>query len=220
MDWTHVVVVGLWCSVGERAHLGSEKQKTHRRAPKSPTDPERQKVRRDPVPRERVGILWTSGEEPEAAGDRTEKEVEPIPDATLDIDVPVTRPFLENLFTTLRDDIEALKQELAADVKDIRSNVGVLEQRVDSLEWGSDNRDEELEEHKRKILALRNKTADLNYHLEDQKNHSRRCNIRVKGVLLQTDVGRLKDCVLRLFRYVAPGLVEQDIILDRTHRAG
>ncbi|KAJ1147962.1 hypothetical protein NDU88_000803 [Pleurodeles waltl] len=77
--------------------------------------------------------------------DRTDEEGQPIPDATSDIDAPVTRPFLENLFTTLRDKIAALKQELAADVKDIRRNMGDLEQRVDSLERGSDNRDEELE---------------------------------------------------------------------------
>ncbi|KAJ1185318.1 hypothetical protein NDU88_002112 [Pleurodeles waltl] len=36
------------------------------------------------------------------------------------MDAPVTRQFLENLFTTLRDDIAAQKPEIAADVKDIR----------------------------------------------------------------------------------------------------
>ncbi|KAJ1188427.1 hypothetical protein NDU88_005188 [Pleurodeles waltl] len=152
--------------------------------------------------------------------DCTEKEGQLIPDATLDIDAPVTRSFLENLFTTLRDDIAALKQELAADVKDMRHNMGEMEQRVDSLERGSDNRDEELEEHKREILALRDKTEDLNYQLEALENRSRRCNICIKGVLLQADAGSLKEYVLRLFRYVVPALVEQDIILDHTHRAG
>ncbi|KAJ1139596.1 hypothetical protein NDU88_005965 [Pleurodeles waltl] len=71
--------------------------------------------------------------------DRTEKEGSATPDATLEVDVRVTRLFLENLFTTLRDDIEALKQELAADVKDGRCNMGETEQRVDSLEKGSNH---------------------------------------------------------------------------------
>ncbi|KAJ1157630.1 hypothetical protein NDU88_010335 [Pleurodeles waltl] len=74
--------------------------------------------------------------------ERIEKEGQLIPEATLDMDAHVTSPFLENLFTT------SLKQELTADIKDIRRNMGELEQRIDSLERGSDNRDEELEEHK------------------------------------------------------------------------
>ncbi|KAJ1132686.1 hypothetical protein NDU88_010990 [Pleurodeles waltl] len=152
--------------------------------------------------------------------ERFEKEGQLILDPTLDVDAPGTKPFLENPFTTLRDDIVPSKQELAADVKDIRCNMGELEQRVDSLEWGSDNRHEELEVHKREILTLRDKTADLNYQLEDIENCSGRCNIRIKGVSLQADPGRLKEYVLRLFCYVAPDLVEQDILLDRTHRAG
>ncbi|KAJ1157230.1 hypothetical protein NDU88_009945 [Pleurodeles waltl] len=106
--------------------------------------------------------------------ERTKKEGHIVPDPTLEMDAPVTRQFLENLFTTLRDDIAALKQELAADVKDIRRNMGELEQRIDSLEWGSDNTDEELEDHKQEILALRDKTADLDYQLEDLENHLRR----------------------------------------------
>ncbi|KAJ1112672.1 hypothetical protein NDU88_000933 [Pleurodeles waltl] len=133
---------------------------------------------------------------------------------------PVTRSFRENLFRKLRDDIAALKQELAAVVKDIRRNMGELEQRIDSLERANDNKDGDLEEHKQEILALRDKMADLNYQLEDLENHLRRCNIRIKGVPFQADAGRLKDYVLHLFRYVAPELVETDILLDRTHRAG
>ncbi|KAJ1153653.1 hypothetical protein NDU88_006412 [Pleurodeles waltl] len=49
-------------------------------------------------------------------------------------DALVTQQFLESLFGTLRDNIAALEQELAADVKDIRRNVGELELSVDSLE--------------------------------------------------------------------------------------
>ncbi|KAJ1173959.1 hypothetical protein NDU88_005783 [Pleurodeles waltl] len=45
--------------------------------------------------------------------EHAEKEGHLTPDATIDIDAPVTRPFVENLFTALRDAITAMKQELA-----------------------------------------------------------------------------------------------------------
>ncbi|KAJ1172775.1 hypothetical protein NDU88_004617 [Pleurodeles waltl] len=66
------------------------------------------------------------------------------------------------IFTTLRYDIAALKQELAADLKDIRRNMGELEQSVNSLERAQDDLEEELEESRREILSVRDKTADLN----------------------------------------------------------
>ncbi|KAJ1188447.1 hypothetical protein NDU88_005208 [Pleurodeles waltl] len=66
--------------------------------------------------------------------------------------------------------IVTLKQELAADVKDIRRNVGELKQRADSLEQACNSLGEEKEEHRRKILTLRNKMADLNYQLPTGKS--------------------------------------------------
>ncbi|KAJ1116389.1 hypothetical protein NDU88_004603 [Pleurodeles waltl] len=93
----------------------------------------------------------------------------------------------------VRDTAVVLKRELALDVKDIRRDM---------------------------IDLLRDKTADLNYQLEDLENQSRRCNIHIKDIPLQAYAGRLKEYVLHLFRHVAPELEEQDIILDQTHRAG
>ncbi|KAJ1154589.1 hypothetical protein NDU88_007335 [Pleurodeles waltl] len=136
------------------------------------------------------------------------------------MNAPVTRSFLESLFTMLRDDLVALKQELVVNVRDIRCNVGKLEQRVDSLEQVRDSHDEELVEHRQKMLTLRDVPADLNYQLEDIENRLRHCNICIKGVPLQAAAGKLDDYVLRLFTHVALNLMDQDIILDRSHRAG
>ncbi|KAJ1092553.1 hypothetical protein NDU88_005663 [Pleurodeles waltl] len=166
------------------------------------------------------GSSWPPNRKEGRTHPEKEDQVTATPDATLEVDVPVTRALLEKLFTTLRDDIAILKQELAADVKDIRCNMCDLEHRVDSLERVLGNQDEEMEEHRCDILSLRDKTADLNYQLEDLKNRLRRCNIRTKGIPLQADAGRMKDYALLLFCHVAPDLEEQDIILDRTHRAG
>ncbi|KAJ1114856.1 hypothetical protein NDU88_003086 [Pleurodeles waltl] len=131
-----------------------------------------------------------------------------------------TRPFLESFFSMLRDDIAALKQELAADVKDFRRNMGEMEQTIDPQEQIRDSGDKELEEHRRKILILRNKAGDLNYQLEDFEKRLRRCNIRIKGVLLKADAGKLEEYVLRLFCHLAPALADQEVILNRTHSAG
>ncbi|KAJ1127298.1 hypothetical protein NDU88_005701 [Pleurodeles waltl] len=92
------------------------------------------------------------------------------------MDASVMWPFLKSHLTTLRGDIVALKQELEVNVRDIRRNMVELEQRVDSLEQVRGSQDEELEEHSCEILTLRDKTADLNYQLEELRNRSRRCN--------------------------------------------
>ncbi|KAJ1171595.1 hypothetical protein NDU88_003456 [Pleurodeles waltl] len=89
--------------------------------------------------------------------------------------------------------------------------MGELEQRVGFPRAGHDIRDEELEKHRRRILTLRDKTADLKYQLEDLKNRLRWCNIRIKGFLLQADAGRLADDVLRLLRHLAPDLVDRTL---------
>ncbi|KAJ1200429.1 hypothetical protein NDU88_004253 [Pleurodeles waltl] len=42
----------------------------------------------------------------------------------------------------------------------------------------------------------------------------------MKGVPSQTMTGKLEDFVERHFRYVAPDLKDQTVVLDRTHRVG
>ncbi|KAJ1181757.1 hypothetical protein NDU88_006957 [Pleurodeles waltl] len=133
---------------------------------------------------------------------------------------PLTRAFREQLFESLRDDLATLKREIAADIKDLKREVIDLGQRVDTMEQAQDTREEELDCHRRERLSLQDKNQELQYQIEDLEIRSRRSNIRIKGVLTQAVVGPLEDFVVRLFHHVAPVLKEQDIVLDRTHRAG
>ncbi|KAJ1158866.1 hypothetical protein NDU88_011539 [Pleurodeles waltl] len=49
-------------------------------------------------------------------------------------EVPLTRKFMEQLFGALREDFATLKQEVAADIKDLKRKVADLGQHVDTLE--------------------------------------------------------------------------------------
>ncbi|KAJ1144320.1 hypothetical protein NDU88_010620 [Pleurodeles waltl] len=99
-------------------------------------------------------------------------------------DVLITRSFLEGLFGAFQWDITTFKQDLEAEVKDIWRDMGDLGQRVNSLERTNDSGEEELEEHRRELLELRDTNMEIHYQLEDLENLSRRSNIHLKGVLL------------------------------------
>ncbi|KAJ1151172.1 hypothetical protein NDU88_003959 [Pleurodeles waltl] len=47
---------------------------------------------------------------------------------------PLMRPFMEELFRSLRDYFATLKQEIAADIKDLKWEMIDLGQRVDMIE--------------------------------------------------------------------------------------
>lgn len=132
----------------------------------------------------------------------------------------VTSGFLEQLFGTLREDIAGLRQDVTSDIKQIRGEIQELGDRVETLEQNGDRREEELTEQTRELLELRDRNDELYLRLEDLENRSRRSNIRIKGVPLQANGGKLEEWVTCFFRHVAPGLDDKEIILDRTHRAG
>ncbi|KAJ1090836.1 hypothetical protein NDU88_003964 [Pleurodeles waltl] len=90
----------------------------------------------------------------------------------------------------------------------------------DTLEQAQDAREEELDCHRRELLALQDKNQELQYQIEDLGNRCRRSNIRIKGVSSQAVTGKLEDFIEHLFRYVAPDLKDQTVVLDRTHRDG
>ncbi|KAJ1098880.1 hypothetical protein NDU88_003987 [Pleurodeles waltl] len=109
---------------------------------------------------------------------------------------------------------------MAADVKDIKKDLGELGQRVVTLEQASDSGEEELNVHQHEVLELCNKNEELQYYLEDLENRLCRFNIRIKGVPIQVDSGKLENYVIHLFRHVTPDLADKDVVLDHTHRAG
>ncbi|KAJ1128273.1 hypothetical protein NDU88_006652 [Pleurodeles waltl] len=96
---------------------------------------------------------------------------------------------MEQLFESLCDDLATLKQEITADIKDLKRKGLDLGQHVDIVEQAQDAIEEELDCHRRELLAFPDKNQELQYQIEDLENRSRRSNIRIKGVPTQAIVG-------------------------------
>ncbi|KAJ1213103.1 hypothetical protein NDU88_000742 [Pleurodeles waltl] len=79
-------------------------------------------------------------------------------------------------------DFSLLKRETEAEVKDLKRDVADLGQHMNTLEQTHDAHVEELDCHRRDIIALQDKNQELQYQLEDLENRSRRSNIRIKRV--------------------------------------
>ncbi|KAJ1208324.1 hypothetical protein NDU88_003710 [Pleurodeles waltl] len=75
--------------------------------------------------------------------------------------------------------IAALKQELAADMKEVKREVGDQGHRVDAPERSGDAHEEELDSYRCELLELQDQNVDPRYQLEDLENQSRRSNIRI-----------------------------------------
>ncbi|KAJ1205253.1 hypothetical protein NDU88_000688 [Pleurodeles waltl] len=67
---------------------------------------------------------------------------------------PITKAFLEQLFGVLRDDFATLKQEMAADVKDLKMEIAKFGQRMYTVECTHDGQEEEIDQNWREILGL------------------------------------------------------------------
>ncbi|KAJ1215326.1 hypothetical protein NDU88_002935 [Pleurodeles waltl] len=104
-----------------------------------------------------------------------------------DGEAPLTRSFMEQLFGALGGDFATLKQEIEAEVKELKQEDVELGQRVDTLEQAQDAREEELDCHKRELLTLQDKNQELKYQIKDLENRLRRSNIRIKGVPSQAN---------------------------------
>ncbi|KAJ1117508.1 hypothetical protein NDU88_005707 [Pleurodeles waltl] len=97
-------------------------------------------------------------------------------------EAPLTRTFMEHLFGSLRETFATMKQDIAAEVKDLRREVTDLGQHVDTLEQTHNAWEEEIDSHRRELLALQDKSQELQYQLEDLENRSEQSNIRIKGM--------------------------------------
>ncbi|KAJ1201801.1 hypothetical protein NDU88_005607 [Pleurodeles waltl] len=74
------------------------------------------------------------GKKPDKSMDFTPSPPIPSDAGSYEVDdAPVARSFLEELFSMLRDDLVSLKQDITADVKDLKKDFSKLGQRVDTL---------------------------------------------------------------------------------------
>ncbi|KAJ1173383.1 hypothetical protein NDU88_005219 [Pleurodeles waltl] len=81
------------------------------------------------IPAKKVAQPGTpEAEDGEAAG----------PGPSEDDGAPLTRAFMEQLFRSLREDFATLKQEIAADIKELKREVVDLGQHVDTIEQTHD----------------------------------------------------------------------------------
>ncbi|KAJ1113117.1 hypothetical protein NDU88_001372 [Pleurodeles waltl] len=109
---------------------------------------------------------------------------------------------------------------MTVDVMEVRRDLGDLDNRVTTLEQTNATRDGEVDAHRHKLLELRDKKEELQYHLEDLENRLCRSNIRIKDVPLQVVSRKLEDYVIRLLRHAALDLAHRDTVLVHTHRVG
>ncbi|KAJ1172687.1 hypothetical protein NDU88_004531 [Pleurodeles waltl] len=100
---------------------------------------------------------------------------------------PVTRSFLEELFASLKDDLQTVKRELAQDMKTVWKDLKEIRDRVTNLEDSASSRDEELEYLQKDVICLNEQHVDLQAHVEYLENRSRCNNICIKGIKLRKE---------------------------------
>ncbi|KAJ1089313.1 hypothetical protein NDU88_002464 [Pleurodeles waltl] len=127
---------------------------------------------------------------------------------------------MEQLLRSLHEDFTTQKQEIAIDLKDLKREVIDLGQLMDTIQQTHDAQEEEMDCQRRGLLTLQDKNQDLQYQIEDLENRSRHSSIQIKGAPAQAVTGTLEDFVVHFFCHMAPALKEQNIVLDRTDRAG
>ncbi|KAJ1185124.1 hypothetical protein NDU88_001919 [Pleurodeles waltl] len=92
---------------------------------------------------------------------------------------PVTRGFLEGIFASLRDNIQAVKRNLSQDLKVMGRELEEVGKRVASLEEHENAKGEEVQQLQQEILQLQDQQIELQAHAEELENRSRRNNIRI-----------------------------------------
>ncbi|KAJ1113805.1 hypothetical protein NDU88_002046 [Pleurodeles waltl] len=80
---------------------------------------------------------------------------------------PVARSFLEALFTSLQEDLQAIKKDLSSDLQEVCRDLDAVGERDAKLERKEDDRNEEIEWVKQEILHLQALQIELQYHTED-----------------------------------------------------
>lgn len=132
---------------------------------------------------------------------------------------PITKAFLESLFSTLRDDLQSVKKELAAELNEVRKGMDSIGERVASLEDKSDSVTE-LSSLQQELIRLQDQQIDMQLHMEDLENCSRRRNVRIRGDKATEDTNDLFAFTKELFNHILGNPPETEIALDRAHRVG
>ncbi|KAJ1112913.1 hypothetical protein NDU88_001174 [Pleurodeles waltl] len=130
---------------------------------------------------------------------------------------PVTRSFLEALFTSLKEDLQVVKKDLSADLKEVRSNVEELDDRVSAVEDSETGREEEVKWLHQEVLHLQDQPIELQSHAKDLENHSRRNNACIQGVSMKAKGQNLCRYMKALFQHILGAADYMELKLDRVH---
>ncbi|KAJ1190021.1 hypothetical protein NDU88_006761 [Pleurodeles waltl] len=76
-------------------------------------------------------------------------------------EAPVTKSFLTSLFDSLRIDLQELRKDISQEVRDLRSDLTSLGERVSNMEDSEISRGEEVEQLKQEVLRLREQQEQL-----------------------------------------------------------
>ncbi|KAJ1170644.1 hypothetical protein NDU88_002517 [Pleurodeles waltl] len=122
---------------------------------------------------------------------------------------PVTRSFMETLFSSLRDDIQTVKTDLSAGLKDMWRNLEELSDKVSAMEDHKAECEEEAEWLHQEALRLEEQHIELQAHAEVKQCENQRGSLHVP-----------REHVGALFRHILRSSGDEDIQLDRVHRVG
>ncbi|KAJ1217652.1 hypothetical protein NDU88_005245 [Pleurodeles waltl] len=131
---------------------------------------------------------------------------------------PVTRSFLEGLFTSLRDDIQEVKRDLLQDLKVVCQELEEAGERVATLEKHENARGEEIEQLQQEIIWLQDQQIKLHVHAEDLENWSRRNNIQIRGAPTGAEEEYVLADARAIFHQILGESLDREVCIDRVHR--
>uniref|UniRef100_A0A8C5PHC0 Uncharacterized protein n=1 Tax=Leptobrachium leishanense TaxID=445787 RepID=A0A8C5PHC0_9ANUR len=118
---------------------------------------------------------------------------------------------LQELRSTIQADIKGALQELSRDVLDLGERTDALETKADDLCLAHNDL---VDRH----LALQAAHDSLALKMADIEDHSRRNNIRIRGIAEAVTLADLHPFLLELFQTLLPEATPQYLLLDRAHR--
>lgn len=124
------------------------------------------------------------------------------------------------LFATIKEDIQGLRIQLAADLREVRRDVDEIGERIATIEEHDVDREEALHLMEQELLHLREQNLDLQAHTEDLENRARRNNIRIRSVPWKAEGEDLREYVSSLFQQILGKEDGTDIQMDCVHRVG
>lgn len=124
---------------------------------------------------------------------------------------PATIEQFESMLNrALKETSRQITEKLTKEIRELGTRTSDLENRTDDLEAKVDQLFCEIEN-------LREENKQLISRLEDAENHSRRSNLRIRGI--PEHVVDLQSTITALFQELAPDIPIERLEIDRVHRS-